>query len=238
MVEWFPLCENDGEKGKGRRMTATDIVREGKMDVLVDRIAAKAAKILLSGGVIIYPTDTLYALGASAMDVDAVKRVNELKGRRDMPVSVALASTKNISEIAEITPPASRFARENLPGPYTLILPLKNRECAAHSLAPGITAGTGKIGVRVPDSPMALAILDKTGIPVTATSANLHGEEPSMGIETLLSKFDSIDMIVYAGMLPGQASTIVGFNGNSPGFISRDRDGPQDNTAEETDGRP
>ena len=81
---------------EGKRETSPDHTSFMEMDAFADRIAVKAAEILLSGGVIIYPTDTLYALGASAFHGGAVKRVEELKGRRDMPISVALASTEVI----------------------------------------------------------------------------------------------------------------------------------------------
>jgi len=236
------------------------------------KITGKAAEIIRWGGVVIYPTDTLYALGASALDREAVRRIELLKGRAGMPISVAFPSIEIAADYVKIpeNEAAWNFAREHLPGPYTLILPLgsavrspvngksslsgpgsggahqtgKNPETengtgksAAQAratgrgerrammgldegLAPEITAGTGNVGVRIPACDIALELLRKVKVPVTATSANLHGMEPVAEIKRLLSVFgNEVDMIIYAGLLQGPASTIMDFTCRSQGII-------------------
>lgn len=129
----------------------------------------RAAAVIRRGGIIIYPTDTLYGLGASALDQKAVERVYEIKKRpMNQPISVATA-LKDLDLVARTEGYDDIIARL-LPGPVTLLLP-------AQEGIPAPLVQDGKVGIRMPDDPVTRALLDATG-PLTATSANLAGESP------------------------------------------------------------
>lgn len=129
----------------------------------------RAAELLREGELVVYPTDTLYGLGADATDPDAVDRVYWAKGRpRDDPVSVA-TSLDAVDRVAD-TGDHRDAVEALLPGPVTILLPARD------GLAPPL-ARDGKVGIRVPDDPVALDLLELAP-PVTATSANRSGDPP------------------------------------------------------------
>lgn len=160
-----------------------------------EKAVEEAAEVLKKGGVIIYPTETLYGMGANATDSNSVKKIFEIKGRGfNKPVSIAVGSTAQAKKIAEWNEHAEKLAKKFLPGPLTLILKLKKKN-------PGeLTAGSDKIGIRIPDNPFALSLLKKIKFPITATSANKSGgREPTnakMAIEQI-GKF--VDLVIDAG---------------------------------------
>lgn len=122
----------------------------------------------MNGELLVYPTETLYALGANPFDEGAIDRLIEVKRRpRNMPISVAVSDLKMMENIAEVTELAKKIYKHLLPGPITMLL--KKRAQFSFSL----TSGSEKIGIRVPKHPVALSLIDMVG-PITATSANLH----------------------------------------------------------------
>jgi len=128
----------------------------------------KAAQILRSGGLVVFPTETVYGLGANALDPSAVRRIYALKGRpATSPLIVHVASIEQARELAADWPPeAERLAREYWPGPLTLVVPKK-------PLIPDVaTAGLPTVGLRMPRHPVALALLREAGVPIAAPSAN------------------------------------------------------------------
>lgn len=168
----------------------------------------RAVRILDEDGVVGYPTDTLYGLGARIDREAALRRVFEIKGRpADVPLTVAVASVPLIRDVAQLTDSARRFL-EHLPGPVTLILPRQE------TVSDLVTAGGGTVGVRVPRDETALALLRRTG-PLTATSANRHGEPPARDAneaETALA--DRVDYYLTGrSAATGVASTIVDCTG-------------------------
>lgn len=137
--------------------------------------AEVGARALLAGGLVVHPTDTLYALAARALDHEAVSRLVAVKGRPSgHPLSVAVSSVEEIERWAELGRPARRFVRDKLPGPFTVLL--RPSSVARRSLAPEV-AGGPKIGLRVPDHPLARELARRVG-PIVATSANRSGEPP------------------------------------------------------------
>lgn len=129
----------------------------------------KAAQVLREGRTVIYPTDTLYAMGAPIYDKEAVLQVFSAKRRPlSQVISVAVSSLEMASKIAEIPSQVHELLCRYLPGPFTFILPPKMH-------IEGITSRG--VGVRVPDSAVALRLIDLSG-PLTATSANIHGTPP------------------------------------------------------------
>jgi len=123
---------------------------------------------LKAGELVIYPTDTLYGVGADPFNEGSVKKVFVAKGRPfDMPLSIAVSSEKMMESVAVLNDKARTGIRKFLPGPLTVMLTKKP------SIPDILTSGSNQIGIRIPDHPLALRIIDKFG-PVTSTSANLH----------------------------------------------------------------
>ena len=128
----------------------------------------KAVKLLRSGELVVFPTETVYGLGANALDPAAVRKIFALKGRpATSPLIVHVSSIEQARELASEWPEdAERLAREFWPGPLTIVVPKK-------SVIPGeVTAGLPTVGLRMPRHPMALAFLREAGLPVAAPSAN------------------------------------------------------------------
>ncbi len=129
---------------------------------------SKAAKILRCGGLVVFPTETVYGLGANALDATAVRKIFELKGRPSTsPLIVHVASVEQARELAADWPEeAERLAQEYWPGPLTLVIPKKD-------IVPDeVTAGLPTVGLRMPRHPVALALLLEVGLPIAAPSAN------------------------------------------------------------------
>jgi L-threonylcarbamoyladenylate synthase len=128
----------------------------------------RAAEILRSGGLVVFPTETVYGLGANALDPLAVRKIYELKGRPSAsPLIVHVASVEQARELASEWPgEADRLARQYWPGPLTLVVPKK-------SIVPDeVTAGLPSVGLRMPRHPIALALLKAARVPIAAPSAN------------------------------------------------------------------
>lgn len=168
-----------------------------------------AVSILDSGGLVAYPTDTLYGLGADALDEDAVARVFVAKERPEgVALPVLVAGVDHVRHVARLTPLARRLAAEHWPGALTLVLP------ALPTVAENLLGGKDTVAVRVPDAPWALALAEHFG-PVTATSANRHGE-PAARTARECETVAGVDCLVDGGALPGTPSTIVDATGAEP----------------------
>jgi len=156
----------------------------------------EAAEVIRGGGLVICPTETVYGLFANAYNIDAVKRIFEVKGRLTsvaLPVQVGDASS--LEEVAlELTECAKRLVERFMPGPITLVV-WKNPE-----LPDIVTAGGDTVGVRIPDHPVALALLREVGLPLVATSANRSGEpEPKDAEEAIRQLGEVVDIALDAG---------------------------------------
>jgi len=164
-----------------------------------------AITALKRGDVIVYPTDTLYALGADVFNEVAVKQIFKIKNRSfDIPLPVAVASFDDIESIAFVNDATRRLAEHFLPGPLTLILNKKG------NISNIVTGGLSKVAVRIPKSDVALELLSKFG-PLTVTSANVHGMETPQDLKSIKKQFKDGDIAIYldAGKLNGLPSTIV-----------------------------
>lgn len=134
--------------------------------MMIGKDVAHAAEILRSGGVIAYPTETVYGIGCMATNIDAVRRVYEVKQRpMNMPLSIAVSSVDMMKSVAKIE--CIDFIQRFLPGPVTVILKKDKK------LPDILTAGSKYVGIRYPDHRMALDLIGMTG-PIVSTSANLH----------------------------------------------------------------
>jgi L-threonylcarbamoyladenylate synthase len=164
----------------------------------------QAADAIARGGIIAYPTDTLWGLGASLRDEKAIRRVFEIKQRPlEMPLSIAVPDVTQIDQYAIVTPTARRLF-EFLPGPITLILEKRP------SVPSILTAGKNEVGIRVPAHAECLELLSRTGA-ITTTSANIHARgEPKTLADVRATFGDRVDYYLEAGSTPtGAASTIV-----------------------------
>jgi L-threonylcarbamoyladenylate synthase len=163
-----------------------------------------AATAIRRGDLVVFPTETVYGLGADALDPEAVERVFEAKGRdRDDPLSLAVPDVDGARAYVRTTPRTRRFMREFLPGPVTVI-------CGKRAAVPdALTGGRDRVGVRVPDHETALALLERVA-PVTATSANRSGAGGVRRTADLDEEIRAAAAVVLDdGETPGGESTVV-----------------------------
>ena len=183
------------------------------------RVIAKAASVIRKGGLVAFPTDTLYALGADVTNRSALMRLFATKGRsRATPIPVLVADLAMATRIVGSLPePANRLAERYWPGPLTLVL------SAPRAVSRLLTAGTGRIGLRVPDAPAAIALILRLGGPVTGTSANRSGgRAPRDADEVLRQLGDRIDLILDGGpVAAGSPSTVVDVTVSPPVIVRK-----------------
>jgi L-threonylcarbamoyladenylate synthase len=174
---------------------------------------SEIARALEAGALVIYPTDTLYAIGCRALDGAAVLRLREAKGReRDKALPVIAADVAQAqSLVSRWSGEAQRLAEAFWPGPLTLVLP------AADALPSSLLAGARTIAVRVPASDIACALARLAG-PLVSTSANLAGERPCITVDLALAAFPKAALAFDAGLLDGAPSTIVDLTGPGGAF--------------------
>ncbi len=168
----------------------------------------KASGVLRRGGVIIYPTDTLYGLGADAFSDEAVAKVYEIKGRDEgKPMHAVFADLKMAEEYGEVNDAAKRLAERFLPGALTLVLKKRG------GLDVGIVKGIETIGVRIPDSEFCIELARALGKPYTATSANKSGLVPEVSVERICTQLGEavrlVDIAIEAPIFPMRPPTTV-----------------------------
>jgi L-threonylcarbamoyladenylate synthase len=159
-----------------------------------------------NGKVIIYPTDTIYGIGCDATNNEAVKKVRRIKQRQDLPFSVIAPSKEWIKENCEITEEAKKWIKQ-LPGPYTLIMKLKNKKCIAEETNKGLDT----VGIRIP-AHWFTQKLQKTNTPIITTSVNKTGEEYMRSMRDLDYNIRT-DYIFYDGEKNGRPSKIIDLTG-------------------------
>ena len=183
--------------------------------------ARRAAACLRAGGLVAFPTETVYGLGADALNAAAVARIFEVKQRpRFDPLIVHLASVAALDRYAaEIDSRARTLAARLWPGPLTLVLP--RREGAGQVIPDIVTAGLPTVALRVPDQPVALAIIEAADRPVAAPSANPFGYvSPTTAAHVAEQLGAAVDLIVDGGPARvGLESTIVAFTGGGPRLL-------------------
>ncbi|WP_144799696.1 L-threonylcarbamoyladenylate synthase [Halorubrum depositum] len=164
----------------------------------------RAAAAVADGELVVYPTETVYGLGGDALDPDAVERVFDLKGRdRSNPLSLGVASVDDALRYARPTEFAVAFARAFLPGPVTVVVE------RGDAVPDALTAGSDRVGIRVPDQPVARALLRETG-PLTATSANVSGTGSVTRLDDLDDRIrEGVGAVIDDGETPGTESTVV-----------------------------
>ena len=185
------------------------------MDALQEQVE-RGIKILKAGGIVAFPTDTVYGLGADALNSKAVERIYAVKKRpRHLPLPLLIGDMSQLSTVAAPVPEVALFlAKHFWPGGLTLILP------KAASL-PAYLTNQSTIAVRVPDHPVPLALIQGLGRPVIGTSANISGKPSTLTVNQVKQQLgDEVDLIIDGGKCPsGNESTIVDVTGEMPAIL-------------------
>lgn len=186
------------------------------IDEIDENIIFEAINVLANGGVVLYPTDTIYGLGANIFDNQAVRRIFDIKQRSFLkPLSILVRDVDSIDLVAKISLGQKNTIRKYLPGPYTFIL-------SKRSIVPRvITSGTSYVGVRVPDNELACRLASI--FPITTTSANLSDDEVLSNPKEILKQLDcDIDLVIDVGDLnTGNPSSIIDLTGFKPKIIRK-----------------
>ena len=186
------------------------------IDDFDDNIIDEAIKVLADGGVVLYPTDTVYGLGANIFDNKAVKRVFNIKQRSLLkPLSILVSDVDAIDLVAKLSLSQKEVINQHLPGPYTFIL--NKREIVPRV----VTSGSALVGVRVPDCQIACRLASI--FPITTTSANLSDEEILSCPKDILSQLDcDVDLVIDVGELKSSnPSRIVDLSRKNPKIIRK-----------------
>ncbi len=184
-------------------------------DVGHDEAVAEAARALRAGGIVLYPTDTLYGLGVDALNEEAIERLRQLKGReRKKPVSILVADVDAVAEHGDLHSEAHALAQRHMPGALTLVVEAKPHIPESLTL-------NNAIGIRVPNDSFALALARAFGGPFTATSANLAGHQtlatPMDIVVALGPSTNMVDLVIDDGPRDGEyPSTVVLYTGEQP----------------------
>jgi L-threonylcarbamoyladenylate synthase len=178
---------------------------------------AKAASLIKTGGLVVFPTRSFYGIGALALNAEAVGRVFQVKQRDpEKPLLILIASLTDLDALVQSIPgTATRLIKAFWPGSLTLVFEATDR------LPPNLTGYTRKIGIRLAGHPVASSLTKAVGAPITGTSANLSGHAACSAVADLEPHFgDQLDLILDAGMLgSGEASTVVDVTSDTPKIL-------------------
>ena len=174
----------------------------------------EAVNVLKKGGLVAYPTDTVYGLGASMASIKAIERIFEVKDRpKGMAMPLLVANREQIKKLVINIPPSAWLLMYNfLPGALTIIL---NKSDIVPDV---ITGGSKTIAVRIPDHPVPISLIKGLGQPIVGTSANLSGQPSALTAEEVRMQIgDKVDMVIDGGSCPGGIeSTVVDVSGRKP----------------------
>jgi L-threonylcarbamoyladenylate synthase len=180
----------------------------------------KASKFVKNGGLIIYPTDTVYGLGCNPFNVQAVERIFETKGeRKNKPLPILGSDIRCVQKIAHLNEKAMKIAKKFWPGPLTIIVPKKK------SLPDIVTCGFSSVGVRTPNHPVAIQLITLCDGLLVGTSANKSGHKPSKTAREAAEQLgEQVDVILDAGStLICQESSVLDLTLEKPRML---REGP------------
>jgi len=182
-----------------------------------DDLVRQAVLILQAGGIVAYPTETFYGLAVDAMNAGAIERIFRIKGRQfSSPIALITGSNYKIGNLVTAIPAAAqRLMQAFWPGPLTLLF------SASPMVSLHLSAGTGKIGIRVSSHPIADSLADSLNSPITATSANLSGAPECRSAEEVLKNLsDQVDLIIDGGPSPGgKGSTYIDITTDLPACL-------------------
>ena len=164
----------------------------------------KTADLIKKGEIVIFPTETVYGLGASINYPDTIKKIFEIKVReKDKPLQILVSNFNQIKTLAkDISKNAEDFIEKHMPGPITILL---NKSSEVPSL---ITAGSSKVGIRIPDHELTLQLIEECG-PLVATSANISGKEPASTAAEAQNCFPELHVLNGGKCKYKEASTVI-----------------------------
>ena len=175
-----------------------------------NRALQQAKKIIFEGGIIAYPTDTLYGFGVDATNENSINQLNKLKNRKG-PISVIAPDKNVVSTWIDIPANEKDKALENLTPHRTIIYPVRKEVVNSLIIGPENT-----LGIRIPAHPFCISLAKKCNVPITTTSVNRKGEFPKSNTNDILESFgNSIDLIIDDGKLSGPASSIYKYQSGS-----------------------
>jgi tRNA threonylcarbamoyl adenosine modification protein (Sua5/YciO/YrdC/YwlC family) len=183
------------------------------------RTVRRAAELLSAGGIVIYPTDTVYGLGCSVEDKDAIGRIHLIKRQRtDKPFSFVCSDLKHISEYARVSNAAFKIMKHLIPGPYTFILPAARMKRLSRILE----SKRKTVGIRVPDSAVTLALVRELGHPILSTSVTDNDGEIMNDPRRIAERYlNLVDLIIDGGVLVSQPSTVLDLTQERPKIVRR-----------------
>ncbi|MFC1857620.1 L-threonylcarbamoyladenylate synthase [Thermodesulfobacteriota bacterium] len=199
---------------KQKKLTNYEKLRQIDPDRPQPELIRETARIIHKGGVVAFPTRCLYGLGANALSAQAVDKIFKIKQRPyDKPLLILINRRQDLTDwVKDIPPLAEHLMNSFWPGRLTIVFEAKI------TLPAELTAGTGKIGIRLPGHKVAAALVDAVGGPITGTSANLSGEAGYTRCTELHSSIaDKLDLILDAGPLKGgRGSTVIDTTTDTP----------------------
>jgi tRNA threonylcarbamoyl adenosine modification protein (Sua5/YciO/YrdC/YwlC family) len=187
------------------------------------RLIRRVVEALAQGAVISYPTDTVYGIGCDIFSKSGIERIYQLKDRsRKKPLSFICSDLKDISRYAQVPDSAYRIMRKYLPGPYTFIL-------EATKEVPRIMMSKRRtVGIRVPDNPICLSLVEELMHPIISTSANISNESPICDAKEIYDQLGKVlDLVIDGGPLPNVPSTVIDLTGDMP-YVIREGKGAVD----------
>jgi len=192
----------------------TEIIKIGTTTLNWDKQLDYAAKVLREGGLVAFPTETVYGLGANSLNPTAVEGIYKAKGRpSDNPLIVHVAEVEAINSLVSTIPAAAaKLMKTFWPGPLTMVMPKSDKVPAI------ITAGLDTVAVRMPSHPVALALIKKAGIPIAAPSANISGRpSPTLAKHVIDDLSGKVDVIIDSGCSNvGLESTVLDITTEPP----------------------
>ena len=183
------------------------------------RSISRAVELLRAGGIVIYPTDTVYGMGCSIQDKNAIERIHLIKRQRnDKPFSFVCSDLSHISEYAHVSNAAFKIMKHLVPGPYTFILPAGRMK----QLPKILVSKRKTVGIRVPNSAIALAIVKGLGHPILSTSVTTEEGEVLNSPETISPLFKNVvDLIIDGGNLTSEPSSVLDLTGDELLIVRR-----------------
>ena len=178
-----------------------------------------AARIVRRGGLVVYPTETVYGLGCNPFNVEAVKRILEVKDNRNKPLPVLAAGIADADKVASISPNGRKLAAKFWPGPLTMVFPKKP------NFPDVVTFGLDSVGLRIPNNDVALHLIRLSGGLLIGSSANRTGEEPPRRVQDISGELkEMVDVVLDGGAAAqGTPSTVADLTSEKPRIL---REGP------------
>lgn len=176
-----------------------------------------AAQTVKDGGIIVFPTETVYGLGCDPLNMQAVQRLIAVKGQRKKPFPVLITSLEDATKIAHISDNGKKLATKFWPGPLTMVFKKKK------TLPDGVTFGLDSVGLRVPNNQVALKLIELSDNLLIGSSANLTGEKPPRSVQDISIKLkQKVDLILDGGPTnKGIPSTVIDLTSGEPKILRK-----------------